>query len=99
MKCSDEGDHTGLTHASCDVSHLVVALTFHLCVHRSQAFLASKVMHHTYATHARLEVAVVRELVRDSRLLVEAGKRELDAKRSMVCHVSHEIRYGVNHAV
>ena len=25
---------------------------------------------------------------------VEAGRRELDAKRSMVRHVSHEIRYG-----
>ena len=50
-------------------------------------FLNKQILRHTYETNAKLETAVVQEMV-------DEGRRELDAKRSMVRHVSHEIRYG-----
>ena len=53
-----------------------------------QIFLNSKILHHTYHAKVTLETAVIQELV-------DEGRRELDAKRSMVRHVSHEIRYDV----
>ncbi len=53
-----------------------------------QMFLNNKILRHACEAKIQLEAAVAQ------RLVVE-GRRELDAKRSMVRHVSHEIRYGL----
>ena len=50
-------------------------------------FLNNTILRHACAAKIELEGAVAQRLVDD-------GRRELDAKRSMVRHVSHEIRYG-----
>ena len=51
-------------------------------------FLNNKILRHACEAKIQLETAVAQRLV-------DEGRRELDAKRSMVRHVSHEIRYGL----
>ena len=52
----------------------------------TQMFLNNKILRHACEAKIELEAAVAQRLV-------DEGRRELDAKRSMVRHVSHEIRY------
>ena len=49
-------------------------------------FLNKIIARNTFEAKIELEAAIAQRLVSE-------GRRELDAKRSMVRHVSHEIRY------
>ena len=51
-------------------------------------FLNKTLAHRSFQAKIALEAAIAQRLV-------DEGRRELDAKRSMVRHVSHEIRYGL----
>ena len=51
-------------------------------------------MRSAYEKQRRLAALASQQEAAVAQTLVDDGRRELDAKRSMVRHVSHEIRYG-----
>jgi hypothetical protein len=63
------------------------------CSDLFQRFLDKQLMRCAYMEKSRLEAVAAQRETAVAQRLVDEGRREQDAKRSMVRHVSHEIRY------